>query len=123
MNQPAVTFEVFKNKMNDYLENNNVNSQIQGAKLEKLIRIIINAHPLGEECVQVDTFQDYIYKMNKKTRQHESAKDRGIDLIGYDSSDNVIPIQAKNYLNNHQIKREEVDKFFTEITTKSNKYN
>ena len=123
MNQPAVTFEVFKNKINDYLENNNFNSQIQGAKLEKLIQIIINAHPLGDECVKVDTFQNYISQMNKKTRQHESAKDHGIDLIGYDSSDNVIPIQAKNYLKANQIKREEVDKFFTEITTKSNKYN
>lgn len=123
MNQPTVTFEVFKNKINDYLENNNFNSQIQGAKLEKLIRIIIKAHPLGDECVEVDTFQDYIYKMNKKTRQHDSAKDQGIDLIGYDNNDNVIPIQAKNYLKTNQIKREEVDKFFTEITTKSNKYN
>ena len=123
MNQPAVTFEVFKNKINDYLENNNFNSQIQGAKLEKIIRIIINAHPLGDECVKVDTFQDYIYEMNKQRRQHESAKDQGIDLIGYDSNDNVIPIQAKNHLKANQIKREAVDNFFTDITIKSNKYN
>ena len=122
MNRPAVTFEVFKNKMNDYLENNNFNSQIQGVKLEKLIRIIINAHPLGNECVRVDTFQNYIYEMNKKNHLHISAQDGGIDLIGYDSNNNVIPIQAKNYLRKNKIKKEHIDSFHGEILTKAKEF-
>ena len=122
MEQAKITLIEFKNIFNDYLENNNFNSQTQGAKLEKLIYVLIKAHSLGQELHDIDTFQSFVSKRNFKNLTNQSTKDEGIDLIGYSQRDEIIPIQAKNYLNNNKISRNQISDFHSAIIANKNSY-
>lgn len=115
MDNLQTTFTQFTEQVDHFLKTNNIHSQRQGEKLEKWIKIIINVHPLGKECVKIDTFQQYIAKMNEKRNENRSRKDRGIDLIGYDSNSRVIPIQVKSYLHDNKIPKEDIYNFYAEI--------
>ena len=122
MDNSKTTFTQFTEQVDHFLKTNNIHSQRQGEKLEKLIRIIINTHPLGKECLKIHTFQQYIAKMNEKRNENRSRKDRGIDLIGYDSTGRVIPIQVKSYLHDNKIPKNDIYNFYAEINLKRKYY-